>query len=129
MALSIPSIVGKNGLEKVLEIPLGQAEQFALQDGLDLLQIADRCCPPSNGSSSFRVGNLAYNSSPMDVIMSDGRVIYGDLRYKEVSAFRRILPGTVLEIPLGQAEQFALQDSARQLKDVIAGLALPAQGH
>ena len=35
----------------------------------------------------------------------------------------------VLEIPLGQAEQFALQDSARQLKDVIAGLALPAQGH
>ena len=62
--------------------------------GLDLLQIADRCCPPSNGSSSFRVGNLAYNSSPMDVIMSDGRVIYGDLRYKEVSAFRRILPGT-----------------------------------
>lgn len=34
----------------------------------------------------------------------------------------------VLEIPLGQAEQLALQDSARQLKEVIAGLSLPAQG-
>lgn len=62
--------------------------------GLDLLQIADRCCPPSNGASSFRVGNLAYNSTALDVIMSDGRVVYGDLRYKEVSAFRRIMPGT-----------------------------------
>ena len=30
VALSIPSIVGKNGLEKILEIPLGQAERSAL---------------------------------------------------------------------------------------------------
>ena len=61
--------------------------------GLDLLQIPDRCCPPSGGYSSFRVGNLAYNSSPLDVVMTDGRVVYGDLRYKEVPAFRRIVPG------------------------------------
>ena len=62
--------------------------------GLDLLQIPDRCCPPSGGFSSFRVGNLAFNSSPLDVIMSDGRVVYGDLRYKETAAFRSIAPGT-----------------------------------
>lgn len=61
--------------------------------GLDLLQIPDRCCPPSNGWSSFRVVNLAYNSTPLDVLMSDGRVVYSDLRYKEVAAFRRIMPG------------------------------------
>ena len=62
--------------------------------GLDLLQIADRCCPPSNGWSSFRVVNLAYNSGPLDVIMSDGRVVYSDLRFKEAAAFKRIVPGT-----------------------------------
>ena len=61
--------------------------------GLDLLQITDSCCPPTNGYSSFRVGNLAINTSPLDVIMSDGRVVYADLRYKEVGAFKRIMPG------------------------------------
>ena len=62
--------------------------------GLDLLQITDSCCPPANGYSSFRVGNLAINTGPLDVIMSDGRVVYSDLRYKEVGAFKRIMPGT-----------------------------------
>ena len=62
--------------------------------GLDLLQITDSCCPPTNGYSSFRVGNLAINTNPLDVIMSDGRVVYSDLRYKEVGAFKRIMPGT-----------------------------------
>ena len=62
--------------------------------GLDLLQIGDSCCPPSGGCASFRVGNLAYNSSPLDVIMSDGRVVYSDLRYKEVAPFRSIAPGS-----------------------------------
>ena len=62
--------------------------------GLDLLQITDSCCPPTNGFASFRVGNLAINTGPLDVIMSDGRVVYSDLRYKEVGVFKRIMPGT-----------------------------------
>lgn len=61
--------------------------------GLDLLQIQDSCCSPGRGYASFRVGNLAYNSGPLDVVMSDGRVVYSDLRYKEVAPFRRIVPG------------------------------------
>lgn len=62
--------------------------------GLDLLQIEDRCCPPTSGCAALRVGNLAYNSDPLDVIMSDGRVVFGDLRYKEVAPFRNITPGS-----------------------------------
>ena len=62
--------------------------------GLDLLQITDNCCAPTGGRANFRVGNLAYNSGPLDVIMSDGRVVYSDLRYKEVAAFKGIMPGT-----------------------------------
>ena len=61
--------------------------------GLDLMQITDTCCPPTNGYSSFRIGNLAYNSGPMDVLMSDGRVVWADLRFKEVPSFKRIMPG------------------------------------
>ena len=61
--------------------------------GLDLLQIPDICCPSSGRTASFRVGNLAYNSGPLDVVMSDGRVVYSDLRYKETAAFRSIMPG------------------------------------
>ena len=62
--------------------------------GLDLLQVEDRCCPPATGCAAFRVGNLAYNADPLDVIMSDGRVVWSDLRFKEVPAFKRIMPGT-----------------------------------
>ena len=61
--------------------------------GMDLLQITDSCCPPTNGNSSFRIGNLAYNSGPLDVLMTDGRVVYGDLRFKEIGAFKSIVPG------------------------------------
>lgn len=38
LSLSIPSIVGKNGLEKVLEIPLSQTENEALQESARQLQ-------------------------------------------------------------------------------------------
>ena len=69
-------------------------EVSLLSGDRDLLQIADECCPPGGGYSSFRMVNLAYNSGPMDVLMSDGRVVYSDLRYKEAAAFRRIMPGT-----------------------------------
>ena len=40
VALSIPSIVGKNGLEKILELPLGLAECAALSDSAHQLQEA-----------------------------------------------------------------------------------------
>ena len=61
--------------------------------GLDLLQITDNSTQPTGGYANLRIGNLAYNSGPMDVLMSDGRVVYSDLRYKEIGAFKRIRPG------------------------------------
>lgn len=95
----VVTITGVNGrvyLQKSMPFHVNGLTTIAVvktSSGLDLLQIPDNCCPPSNGYSSFRVGNLAYNSGPLDVLMSDGRVVYGDLRYKEVASFRRIAPG------------------------------------
>lgn len=40
LCLSIPAIVGRNGLEEVLEIPLSQSEQTALQDSARQLKEA-----------------------------------------------------------------------------------------
>ena len=61
--------------------------------GLDLLQIVDSCCPPGGGFSNFRVSNLARNSTPLDVLLADGRVVYADVRFKETTPFKRIRPG------------------------------------
>ena len=93
------TVTGMDGyiyIQKTMPFNAGGITTIAIintASGLDLLQITDSCCPPTNGFSSFRVGNLAINTGPLDVIMSDGRVVYGDLRYKEVGAFKRIMPG------------------------------------
>ena len=94
------TVSGSDGyiyIQKTMPFQVGAATTIAIintASGLDLLQIPDSCCPPTNGWSNFRIGNLAYNSGPLDVLMSDGRVVYGDLRYKEIGAFKRIMPGT-----------------------------------
>lgn len=94
------TVVGSNGyiyVQKAMPFQTNGLTTIAIirtAGGLDLLQIADNCCAPGSGWSAFRVGNLAYNSRPMDVVMSDGRVVFSDLRYKEVAAFRRIMPGS-----------------------------------
>ncbi len=61
--------------------------------GLDLIEVNDNCCAPTNGTANFRVSNLAYNSRPLDVLLGDGRVVYADVRFKETTAFKRIIPG------------------------------------
>lgn len=94
------TVAGTNGyiyLQKTMPFQAGVPTTIAIiktASGLDLLQIADSCCAPNGAQANFRVGNLAYNSGPLDVLMSDGRVVYSDLRYKEVAAFKGIMPGT-----------------------------------
>ena len=61
--------------------------------GLDLLFIPECGCRPTIGYGAFRVSNLAYGSAPMDTILADGRVIFGDVQYKETTSFKRIRPG------------------------------------
>ena len=93
------TVTGTDGyiyIQKTMPFQAGGISTIAIVNtagGLDLMQITDSCCPPTNGYSSFRIGNLAYNSGPLDVIMSDGRVVWSDLRFKEVPSFKRIMPG------------------------------------
>lgn len=94
------TVTGSNGyvyIQKAMPFQANAITTIAIintSSGLDLLQITDSCCPPNNGFSNLRIGNLAYNSGPLDVILSDGRVVWTDVQYKEVTAFKRIMPGT-----------------------------------
>lgn len=94
------TVTGSNGyvyIQKAMPFQANAVTTIAIintASGLDLLQISDSCCPPTNGFSNLRIGNLAYNSGPLDVILSDGRVVWTDVQYKEVTAFKRIMPGT-----------------------------------
>lgn len=95
--VTVSNSSGRVYLQRSLPFQAGGVSTVAVirtAGGLNLFQIADACCRPSNGWANFRVGNLAYNTSPLDILMSDGRVVYSDLRYKEVAPFRRIMPGT-----------------------------------
>ena len=93
------TVSGANGyiyIQKTMPFQLNNPTTIAVINtagGLDLLQIPDLCCSPTNGFSNFRVSNLAYNSRPLDVLLGDGRVIYADVQYKETTAFKRIRPG------------------------------------
>lgn len=83
-------------LQKTMPIQYGTSSTIAVINragGLDLLQIQDRCCAPNRGYADFRVSNLAYNSPPLDVLLTDGRVVYADVRFKETTSFKRIRPG------------------------------------
>ena len=58
-----------------------------------MLRITDNCCFTSSQAAHFRVGNLARNSGALDVLLPDGRAVYSDVRFKEITSFKRIAPG------------------------------------
>ena len=80
-------------------IPFRKGEKATLAvinttGGIDLMMIPDSTCenhPRSQGC--FRFVNLSYNSVPLDVILFDGRVVFSDMRFKEVTTYRRARPG------------------------------------
>ena len=60
---------------------------------MDLLKITDNCCTYPTRTAHFRVGNLARNSGALDVLLPDGRTVFTDVRFKEVTTFKRISSG------------------------------------
>lgn len=93
------AVTGQDGyayIRKSLPFQAGNLYTVVIMNtasGLDLLQVQDTCCTPTNSFSNFRVCNVAFNSNPIDVLLADGRVVYDDVRFKQVTAFKRIRPG------------------------------------
>ena len=94
------TVTGTDGyiyIQKTLPFQANSGSTVAIINtagGLDLLQIPDSCCAPVSGQSNFRVSNLARNTDALDVALADGRIVFGDVRFKETTAFKSIQPGT-----------------------------------
>ncbi|MBR5485008.1 MAG: DUF4397 domain-containing protein [Oscillospiraceae bacterium] len=92
------TVTGQNGyvyIQKTLPFRSGENSTVAIiptSGGLDLLQISDSPCRSNGYSSCIRMSNLANLSGPLDLILNDGRVVFGDVRFKETTSFRRVSP-------------------------------------
>lgn len=62
--------------------------------GLDLVRVDDRPCGVRGaGFSCLRCVDLIHDSPGLDLILTDGRVVFTDVRFKEVTNYRRAQPG------------------------------------
>lgn len=58
--------------------------------GLDLIRISDiNISPGFMGRGSIRMANLAFNSPPLDLFLTNHRAVFSDVRYKEVTQARQ----------------------------------------
>ena len=62
---------------------------------VDLVRVDDgpACGEKWSGKGCIRLVNLAYNSPGLDLLLTDGRMVFTDVRFKEVSTYRRARPG------------------------------------
>ena len=62
--------------------------------GLDLVRVDDRPCGVRGTDfACVRCVNLVYDSPGLDLVLTDGRVVFTDVRFKEVTNYRRARPG------------------------------------
>ncbi|WP_343209342.1 DUF4397 domain-containing protein [Anaerolentibacter hominis] len=105
----------------------GEKVTFAIvraRRGLDLIRISDQSCvnrPRNRGC--VRAVNLIYNSPALDVILNDGRVLFSDVRYKEVTAYKQARPGEydyyVAETPYSYSPTQAAADNLDDLPVIM----------
>ena len=80
-------------------IPLTAGDEVTLAlvrsgAGVDLVRVDDRPCGIQNTHRAcLRCVNLVHNSPGLDLVLTDGRVVFTDVRFKEVTNYRRAQPG------------------------------------
>lgn len=61
--------------------------------GLDLVQVSDTPCKNRpTGMACVRMANMSYNAPGLDLILDGNKLIFTDVRYKEVSLFKQARP-------------------------------------
>lgn len=81
-------------------LPLNSGEKATIaivntNTGIALVKISDTTCQSRPfGMGCLRVVNLSFGSPALDVSLSDGRVIYTDIQFKEATPYKRIRQGS-----------------------------------
>lgn len=81
-------------------LPLSSSDMVTLAlvpsaGGLDLVRIDERPCGiAGTGRGCLRCVNLVYDSPGLDLVLTDGRVLFTDVRFKEATNYRRARPGS-----------------------------------
>lgn len=89
---------GSTGVFYQQAIPFSAGELITLAivrsgGGLDLVRISDiPCRNRPAGRACIRAINLCYGAPALDVLLSDGRMVFNDVRYKEVTNFKQARP-------------------------------------
>ena len=101
--------------------------------GIDLTPISDTPCVnrPRN-RACIRAINLVYNTQPLDVILNDGRVVYSDIRYKEVTPFKLARPQEygmyIAQTPYALSSTYTDIETLDDMPVVLANYYLPGYG-
>lgn len=98
---------------------------------LDLVRISDLpCSNRPRGRACIRAVNLVYNSPALDVVLADGRVVFTDVREREVTTWRQARPGSydfyIAQTPF--AAPFRDIQTVEDLPYVMSGYYLPGFG-
>ena len=67
---------------------VNSANGIGIQTMIDL-----PCRGGARNLSCLRMANLSYNSGPLDLMLADGRVVFSEVRFKEVTQYKRAMAG------------------------------------
>lgn len=101
--------------------------------GLDLVRISDSpCFNRPYGRACIRTVNLCWDSPALDVFLSDGRLVFSDVRYKEATDFRQARPRDysfyVAQTPYVPTPRFSDIETIEETPIVAPNYFLPGYG-
>ena len=118
-------------------LPLLAGEKITLAvvrsgSGIGLVRVDDRPCGSTVGRACLRMVNLTYNSPGLDLVLTDGRVVFTDVRFKEVTSYRRAKPGRydlyVAQTPCVLPENGVDIETEEEMPVILSNCFMPGYG-
>lgn len=119
-------------------VPFGVNEIVTLavarsSNGMELVRVSDiPCRNRPRDQACIRTVNLVYNSPALDMILNDGRVVFSDVRCREVTAYKQARPGDygfyITQTPYALSPVYSDVQTLEELPVILANYYLPGFG-